>query len=188
MTETDRPRFAVLLGGLAIALPGKEPSDCLLRIYWQALRDLPLADLERAIETGIRRWKFFPTPVEILDLAQPRNLEAEAGRVWARLQLLTDYAPTTGTYWRPSRIQEELGDAALEAFHAAGGSRALETGDPYWTAKRFTEAYTAIAGQHAAPTLGLGESARRVVPPDPRVVALTAGIGRPMPPDRKGAA
>ncbi len=44
---------------------GKKADDCLVRLYWTALRDLPLEAVKSGIARHVRYGKFFPKPAEL---------------------------------------------------------------------------------------------------------------------------
>lgn len=175
-------RFKAVLATLAIALPGREQSDALRDVYWRVLAGLTDEQLEAAAAKALRSCRFFPTPAELLELAQPRNLEAEAGRVFERVKALADYSPQCGPIWSETKIRLALGDAVADAYQAAGGSSAMMRGDEVWTRKAFVASY-AEHPPEANPLLRLGSGETKTLPPvrDERVEGLKAVVGRPMP-------
>jgi len=69
MTPDDAPRFAELLAGLAEAL-GEPISTTRAVLYFEALFDLPLRDLELGSKQAIRDCLFFPKPSELREFAE----------------------------------------------------------------------------------------------------------------------
>lgn len=179
-----RERMAAALATLAVALPGKDISSPLLEVYWRALADLTDAELEAAATKALRACRFFPTPSELLELAQPRNLAAEAGRVFERVQSLADYSPRVGSVWSETKIRLALGDEVADAFQAAGGASALMRGDDVWTRKAFVEAYQAHPPTDN-PLLRIGPAEPKRLPSgEGRVLEMVRHIGNL--PDPKG--
>lgn len=172
-----RERMAAALATLAVALPGKEISGPLLEVYWRALADLTDEQLEAAATRALRACRFFPTPSELLELAQPRNLAAEAGRVFERVKGLADYSPRVGAVWSETKIRLALGDAVADAYQAAGGAAAFATGDEVWTRKAFVEAYRE-APPAENPLLRIGPAEpKRLASGEARVIEMVRTIG-----------
>jgi hypothetical protein len=65
--KTDFNRFANALGSLAEVM-GKEMTAIMSAAYFQVLKRWPIEQVERAIEMAMASCKFFPKPVEIIDL------------------------------------------------------------------------------------------------------------------------
>ena len=180
-----RERMAAALATLAVALPGKEISGPLLEVYWRALADLTDEQLESAATKALRACKFFPTPAELLELARPRNMVAEAGRVFERVKSLAGYSPQVGAVWSETKIRLALGDAVADAYQAAGGASALMRGDEVWTRKAFVDAYLK-APPTDNPLLRIGpETPKRLPDPERRVMQLVKTIGNMPEPTRK---
>lgn len=64
MVKTDHTDFAALMAGLGETY-GTTLSDERIRIYWMALKDLSLEEINRNATTHIRTNKFFPKPCEL---------------------------------------------------------------------------------------------------------------------------
>ena len=64
MNTADYADFEKLLAKVE-TLYGKELDDDAVKLYWDALKDLPLSTVERRIGECIKRCKFFPKPSEI---------------------------------------------------------------------------------------------------------------------------
>jgi len=185
-------RFKAVMATLAVTLPGKEQSDALRDVYWRTLADLTDAQLETAAARALRSCRFFPTPSELLELSQPRNLGAEAGRVFNRVKMLAEYSALAGTYWTETKIRLALGDQVADAFQAAGGSAAFEKGDEVWTRKAFVEAYQEFPPpENPLLRIGSGDTKALSAPKDARVIEFVQRIGKPIEPppmDEKRAA
>lgn len=178
MTRDD---FAKVLATLSV-LPGGEVDKVRLAVYWEVLKDLTLEELSRAAAVILRTKKFFPVPAEILELARPRNLGAEAGRVYEQITELADYSDRVGSTWSETKIRLWGGDRVADAYMAAGGSAAFRSGDPVWTRKAFVESYVAHPPEECPPPLPASAKARRELgrgptTNDPKVLQLVRGIG-----------
>lgn len=185
-----RERFAAVMATLSV-LPGKDVSAPLLEVYWRVLGDLNDEEMEAGATKALRTCRFLPTPAELLELARPRNLQAEAGKVFEQIRELSDYA-AGGEYWKETKIRIALGNEAADAFVACGGSAAFRSGDPVWTRKAFVEAYCNRPPRETPPALPESPKAKRMIgsttDADPKVLDLTRRIGRTLPPDFKARA
>ena len=175
-----RERFAAVMATLSV-LPGKDVSAPLLEVYWRVLGDLTDEEMEAGATKALRTCRFLPTPSELLELARPRNLQAEAGRVFEQVRELSDYS-AGGEFWRETKIRVALGNEAADAFIACGGSSAFKCGDPVWTRKAFVEAYCKQPPRETPPALPESPKAKRLIgtksDTDPKVLDLTRRIGR----------
>ena len=66
MNQDDFKKFANALGTLA-ELHGKELSPMLMKLYFKALEQFSIQDVENAIMRAITELKFFPKPVELIE-------------------------------------------------------------------------------------------------------------------------
>lgn len=169
--------------GLAVLATtfGAQLSEAQVRIYRQALADLPEEDFERACAILVRTWRrtreeWFPWPSTIRRAAAPHtDLQAEAVRAFELVAHSSTYTPQ-GPQWSAARIGDLAGGAALEAYWAAGGADAFTTqqseGKREWLRKRFTEAYVAAReAERSGRSLALSQPVRRELL-DPRAAAL----------------
>lgn len=109
-----------------------------------------------AVASG--RWRWWPTVAEVLDALREyrgdQPLAAEATVAYERVVEAGTYCPEGGTRWEARRIREQCGEAALEAFLAAGGHAAFSTGwDESERRKAFLRAYQAAV--RAEPSMRL---------------------------------
>ncbi len=77
MHKPDFPEFRALLDRCALILgPGDwkdpetkakldKPPDDIVEAYWVALKDLPLEVFKRAVESHLKRGKWFPRPFQL---------------------------------------------------------------------------------------------------------------------------
>lgn len=111
-----------------------KPSDELVRVYFEEVRELTDEQFRAACRTVFREDTYFPAPVRLLDLAGV-GAQAQAREAW---QLVMD-AIRAG---KPPRL---TGDAAA-AYHAIGGYPAVahchEVHDLPHVRRRFLEAYS----------------------------------------------
>jgi hypothetical protein len=89
----NRVKFVELLTGMAEAL-GAEMSVAKLGIYENALSDLSDDQIEKAINIAAKTLRFFPKPLELLDLVGG-NSEERAVMAWG---LLLNTIKTVGKY------------------------------------------------------------------------------------------
>lgn len=176
-----RERFAAAMATLSV-LPGGAVDDVRLEVYYRVLGDLTDEEFEMAATKALRSCRFLPTPAELLELARPRHLAAEAGKVYDQIRDLADYSERLGSTWTVTKIRLALGEAAAEAFQAAGGSDAFRSGDPVWTRKAFVEAYTTHPPHEAPPALPASPKERRQIgkvdrETDPKVLPFVKSIG-----------
>ena len=86
MQIQDEKRFKAVIATLAEAFDRKL-SEQLPEIYWQALEDLTIEDLEAASARAIRELKFFPRPADLRDFSgklRPTDPYADLPRFNAR--------------------------------------------------------------------------------------------------------
>lgn len=68
MKPEDRERFAVAMAKTAVALKG-EMSEIAGEVYWEALEDLGIGELEAACLRARKELEFFPVPSKLRELA-----------------------------------------------------------------------------------------------------------------------
>lgn len=128
--DTDARRFASIMASLAVALKGTEVTKTLLRVYFAALADLDIDEIEAAATRCIQQDTFFPTVARLRELvAAPLGVpEARAARVFDRLLSgAPKYDPNLGAYWTSADVEAKYGPVARECFDAAGGMQAFRT-------------------------------------------------------------
>jgi hypothetical protein len=97
-----------------------------------------------ALESG--RWTWFPKLAELQDALREfkgdRPLLVEATEAYERVLESGGYCPERGTTWIFRDIREKCGEAAAEAFLAAGGNNAfVSTWEESKRRERFVAAY-----------------------------------------------
>lgn len=70
MVEKDRPEFLNLLMGTCEMLSSKKepPSEFFIDMYWERMKRFSLKEVEQAFNVALDTLKFFPKPVEIIEL------------------------------------------------------------------------------------------------------------------------
>lgn len=112
MTAADGDRFSELL--LALSETFKEPiSETRAGLYFDALSDLSIEQLEQAVRLALRRSKFFPRPAELLDLVTG-SPEEQADEAWAAV---LDAVRRVGAYKTPA-----LEESAMETVRRLFGT------------------------------------------------------------------
>lgn len=127
-------------------------------------RELESDEWARFTEWALRpcRWTMFPKLREIQDSLREfrgeRPLLVEATDAYERVLASGTYSPEGGTSWTFRAVKESCGDAAAEAFLAAGGHSAFATTwDESKRRERFANAYAeAVREEPAAALLPAG--------------------------------
>lgn len=166
-------RFGKALSRLATACR-QELDDLTLEVYTEALcyqvePDEWEAFTRKAVAAGWFTW--LPKVVEILDALREfrgdRPLLVEATEAYERVLQAGVYTPEAGTVWIYRDVRETCGEAAAEAFLAAGGNAAF--GSTYREndrRERFVAAYgEAVRESPAAKLLPAGPTVRALPAP-----------------------
>lgn len=159
MTPTDGRRFAELM--MALGETFREPvSDFRAEIYFNALKNLPLAEVETAVQLAIQGKTFFPKPAELRELVNG-NASSEADLAWAAFQrevtrvgyMRTPSLPETTM----ATVRQVFGSwrAACSALPSPDSDRAPELMG--WR-KQFVAAYSDTKRREAAGYLTDGEA------------------------------
>jgi hypothetical protein len=108
MNDQDRPRFAQVLGSLGVVF-GKQIHEEVYSLYFAALQDLTIDQIEQGAFSLIQRWKdpWLPTPATIREAAEG-DIETRAVLALAELKQAMSHS---GRY-RSVRFQ----DAALMCY------------------------------------------------------------------------
>lgn len=183
----DRAAFAstLLAMSLAMKMYGRELTGELQKVYWKALEPLSDAEFQRAAEILLRRETEFPPPALFLEAARPSGDPAAlAGAALRAVIICQGKHPRSREWYAGAHVQRDLGEAAYQAFHAAGGYQAIEeASDEYHgpgIRRRFMECYERIIKVDPA----AATPPPALPPPPPEMARITAGIGRPLPWDR----
>ena len=138
----DKQQFLDLFFELADWYRKEDPSPRVVKVYWSALKHLPIEALDLAVDAAIASHKFMPTPAELLALVAPSG-EEKALEQWTTIHSLAcrGDVDTTGL--------DEEAIAALEKLTGKtpiAAIRALGQFDSFQTAKwesQFKRLYTA---------------------------------------------
>jgi hypothetical protein len=151
----------MMAGGLAAlgAAFNREIRPEVAEVYHQVLGPrLDADDWARAVKRCLENETFFPPPAVLLRYGLREGVpEARA---------VEDYQAILGSFedgqpMGPREIRERFGEAAMEAFVAAGGTRAFswcEPRDEPFRRKAFVEAWTEVEDQDPALALPAGDS------------------------------
>lgn len=127
-----RENFAAGMAKLDV-LPRRDPSTAAevkvhAQTYLEALRDLSEDQWAHAVNTAVRLDRWYPQPVRLRELAGLAGTppSAMAGRVYD--QIVEAYA--AGDKLSYGQVHDRFGEAAEDAFVAAGGRRAFEWCEP----------------------------------------------------------
>jgi len=129
------------LAALGMAF-GKKITEPLAHVYHGVLgARITHDEWQRAVRTALDRERFWPAPATLLGYALPaRPSSARAADIEAQIQGLYE----SGRCLTPRSVSEEFGDAARDAFVAAGGDAAFSWCEPEnrpFRLKRFVDAY-----------------------------------------------
>jgi hypothetical protein len=149
MIKKDKKRFAELMAGMAEVFQ-KDLSQSLLGLYWNALQDISIAELEKAVSHIVMTRTItgtLPLPAEIIQ-AGGGSLEERAEIAW---RTLVKTIEDQGYY---QTVQFEDG-ATGHAVQALGGWMRICGDDPDWTTdnlkwrkKEFVNLYHNFARQN----------------------------------------
>jgi hypothetical protein len=117
---------------------------------------------ERAVRRSLEAETFFPPPAVLLryGLADV-SLPAKAGEVCAAIVRSFEQGKPLG----PRDVREKFGTAAMEAFVAAGGTRAFEwceAGNEPFRLKTFRESFIEVAEVDPRMALPAGDEQRQI--------------------------
>ena len=146
--------------------------DATVEVYADALMHQSTAEewdtfTRAAVASG--RFRFFPTVAELVDALNEhrggRPLEVEAGLAYERTLAAGTYTPQGGRTWTFRGVVSCCGEAAAEAFMAAGGHSAFATTwDEAKRRERFGRAYVAAVRAEPSARLLPDPSDERALP------------------------
>lgn len=181
MTPQDASRFAELLAGLGEVF--NEPvSEIRARLYFEALKDLPMGSVEQAVSRLVQHARFFPKPGEIREVLEG-SVEDRGREAWRRVLGALEHV---GTY-ESVDFGDPLVHVAVEAmggWHQAWAWERVDGPELLGLERDFVSLYRLYAergpglepppillGQHALHNRQLGRALRGEIPPE-HVVAL----------------
>ena len=141
MESADKNRFVEALAALREVLGGQPLSQAAIRGYWIALSGLSYAQYELACKRAMQSLKWFPKPVELIELATgTESQKTEAA--WLELQRALD------AYGSHHEIM--IADPALAlTIKSMGGLGVIAnrpTKEQNWARKEFGQAYESHLG------------------------------------------
>lgn len=151
MRKTDRSMFATMLYALGETF-NETVSEGRASIYFRALQDLSLHDVERAMNAHVRASQWFPKPAELLAAAHGAT-EDHGELAWASVQAEVRRVGWTGTPAWSDPLAER---AALRLFGSWRGlCEQLPRSGPELLGlrKQFLALYGALARQDAGGVL-----------------------------------
>lgn len=89
MKEEDKERFATALFTLAEVL-GEPLSQARIGGYFLALQEFDIADVELALNQGLKTYRFFPKPTDLIEAIRGRAEDAAALAWYTFLEATTD--------------------------------------------------------------------------------------------------
>lgn len=143
MTGDDKPQFAMIITALAETLD-RQLSEAVIALYFEALRDLSIDDVERGAAQCIRTMKFMPKPVEIREAAGRGESSGQERAVLAWSEAW-DAVSRFGSYRSVTFADVVTG----EVIRRLGGWPRFcrPDQDEQWARKEFLELYGALAAQ-----------------------------------------
>jgi hypothetical protein len=134
MTEADRRPLAVLLTGLAEVLGG-ELSATAHCLYFEALQDIPIDDINRAARAALATAKYMPRPAELRELAGYgiESKEAAIERAW---QSWKTAAGKHGAYCSVLFEDGAIARAILAIWGSWANACLAEHSEEMWASKR----------------------------------------------------
>ena len=155
MSEKEQKlRFAAILESLAVVYQIEMTKD-MLKVYWAALSDIHLDQIEQAAAAHVALQRWFPKPCELRS-ASP---DADAVRAWDSAIAAIHHH---GMY-RHVDFEDSVVNATIR--HLGGWSEfcSMEPKDESWIRKEFVQTYKALAStgtsqEQAAPLPGLSEA------------------------------
>jgi len=157
MKKSDSAQFSKALLGLAEVL-GAEISKTKISLYFEALSEYPIDAVESAIAASVKANKFFPKPVELIELisgkAQDKSLLA-----WMQVTKAID---DFGAY-KSVRFSDAVIHSCIEQM--GGWSDLCNTAEEEmtWKQKEFERLYLALMSrpEHPAYLAGIFEISNR---------------------------
>jgi len=121
MRPGDRPRFERGLAKLLQAVDGTHsPSKSIIKTYWSALQDLPVADIERAMLGAIKEDDRHVTPANLRSRVQPTTSYEHSKH--PSVAASRGERPSASKRSAPTEYDLMYGDAAMSyARRIAGG-------------------------------------------------------------------
>ncbi len=130
MTTDDAPRFVERLTAVAEVFDAKL-SEAKLTLYFEALKDLALADVLEGMGLAVRTCKFMPKPVELRELAVG-TVEDRGEEAWIEFK---DAMRRLGAYRAPV-FESVLAFAITDTFGSWSAACEADLSPEMWASKR----------------------------------------------------
>ncbi len=153
MTEQDRPGFFQVMVALGETYD-TAITEGRLEIYFQALSDLPLADVREAARAHVQAGKFFPKPVELRE-AIAGSITDRADEAWAQLLTMVRRIGYTGKPDWPDPVLERTAKELYGGWGALCARLPSEGPELLGQAKLFKATYAAYARRASVDRLAL---------------------------------
>ena len=159
----DDKDFASGLAMLAVAFNREQTAE-LAEVYYATVgRKLTGDQWNQAVRRALEAESFFPPPAVLLRYGSNEGApQARAVEMYERI--LSHYE--TGSQLGPREVREKYGEAAMEAFVSAGGTRAFAWCEPAsepFRRKAFVEAWCEVVEVEPHAALPPGSSERKQI-------------------------
>lgn len=153
-------------------------------VYYEALDDLSDEEVLAAAKLALKNERFFPSPGVLREFVRPKvsvdaAITSEAAAAYERVLSCNYYTPESGAVWSYRQIRDEIGEAAAEAWAAAGGNSSFSWADETGASirfKRFMDAYREYEESKHAQRAALHEGAVRREISHSEAKALLGGL------------
>ena len=150
----DKNKFKEFMAGLG-ELYDKEVTPLLIKIYWQTLEPFSDVECENAFNQTIATSKFWPKPVEFLDILQGSG-EDKATMAWLEVDKAVRHIGTLASV----QFDDPVVHSTIEAL---GGWESLGNVTEYdwkWIRKDFISMYPRMARKEKHPKRLIGQTER----------------------------
>ena len=148
----DEILFKEYMTGLG-EIHGKEISDTIKNIYWKTLKPFSDEECQRAFEIIIQKSRFFPKPVDFLEILQVEEADGDRAAIaWGEVMSRLQSDPYNPTSWHDNMIPD--------CINRLGGWDHLcrsTTKELAWIEKRFAELYKALSRREPFPQIEGGK-------------------------------
>jgi len=155
MSEKEQKlRFAAIMESLGVVYQ-QQMSKELLKMYWMALQDVHLDQLEQAAAAHVATSQWFPKPCDL----RSANPEADAVRAWDSAIAAIHHH---GMY-RHVDFEDQVVNATIRHLGGWPEFCSMDPKDESWIRKEFAKTYQALAKagtsrEQAAPLPGISEA------------------------------
>lgn len=162
MDKKDAKRFAMAFGSMCTVFD-KEISPVLNKAYFETLKAFDIAQVETAISKAISTLKWFPKPIELVEMITGGQKQIE------NLGLVAAHKIVSHLQAYGSRVYPNLDDDPIAQHLMARrwpylrwSSNVLESELKWWV-KEFSEAYNAYSATEAPLTIEAPKEVKKLV-------------------------